>query len=63
MAQPNYIIGMIHGVLFIVYVAIVVQAKYVFNWNFKTTFFALAASVIPFGTFWADRKIFKVAAG
>ncbi len=63
MHQPNYVIGMMHGVLFILYVAIVVQAKFAFNWNLKTTFFALAASVIPFGTFWADKKIFRVAAG
>ncbi|KAA3632548.1 MAG: DUF3817 domain-containing protein [Bacteroidetes bacterium] len=62
MPQPNYVLGMIHGVLFIVYVALVIQAKYAFNWNLKTTFLALAASVIPFGTFWADKKIFKLAA-
>ncbi len=62
MPQPNYILGMFHGVLFVLYVGYVVRAKNVFGWNLKTTFLALAASVIPFGTFWADKKIFKVAA-
>jgi integral membrane protein len=62
MPQPNYVIGMMHGVFFILYVALVIQAESIFKWGSKNTLLALAASVIPFGTFWADKKIFKVVA-
>jgi integral membrane protein len=41
------------------YIIAVIQGKFSFNWNGKTTFWALLASVIPFGTFWADAKYFK----
>jgi integral membrane protein len=59
MPEPNKVIGMLHGILFILYILAVVQGKYSFNWNGKTTFLALLASVIPFGTFWVDAKYFK----
>ena len=57
--EPTRPVGMAHGVLFILYVALVllVQAKH--KWSLKTTFWALFASIIPFGTFVADAKIFK----
>jgi integral membrane protein len=59
MPEPNKVIGMLHGVLFILYILAVIQGKYSFKWDGKTTFWALLASVIPFGTFWADAKYFK----
>ena len=62
MPQPNYVLGMLHGVFFIAYVAFVIQAESVFKWGSKNTLLALAASVIPFGTFWADKKIFRALA-
>lgn len=52
-------IGMIHGLLFVAYVLLVIMAAIELRWKFKRTFFLLAASVIPFGTIYADRKIFK----
>lgn len=57
--QANMVIGMLHGLLFILYVLAVIQAKFVLNWSLKNTFLALIASIIPFGTFWADKKLFK----
>lgn len=59
---PNYFFGMVHGLLFVLYVMAVVQVKIEQNWGLKKTFLALLASVIPFGTFWADHKLFKPAA-
>ena len=56
--EPNYMFGMAHGIFFILYVLAVIQAKFEQQWTYKTTFLALIASVIPFGTFWADKKIF-----
>jgi len=59
MPRPNKIFGMAHGVLFILYVLAVVQSKIEYQWSFKKTALALAASIIPFGTFWADVKLFR----
>ena len=59
MKEPNKIIGMIHGVLFIAYVVMVLFIRLEENWNNKKTFLALLASVLPFGTFWADWKLFR----
>lgn len=59
MPQPNKIIGMAHGVLFVLYVLAVIQCKIEYQWSTKKTALALLASIIPFGTFWADAKLFK----
>lgn len=59
MPQPNKIFGMAHGLLFILYVLAVVQGKIENNWPIKKTFLALLASIVPFGTFWADAKLFR----
>ncbi|MBC8151969.1 MAG: DUF3817 domain-containing protein [Bacteroidetes bacterium] len=53
------IVGPIHGLLFLLYVLIVVQAKVEYNWPLGKTLLALVASVIPGGTFYADHKIFR----
>ncbi|WP_338814576.1 DUF3817 domain-containing protein [Bernardetia sp. Wsw4-3y2] len=59
MREPNQIVGMAHGVLFIAYCVLVVIVGYRFKWKLLTIFWALLASIIPFGTFVADKKIFK----
>lgn len=53
------IVGMAHGVLFIVYMLFV--ASYFFSraWSFKTALLASIASVIPFGPFVFDNRILK----
>jgi integral membrane protein len=60
-AMPVFvkIIGMAHGVLFIVYV--VIASLLFFKYKWKTLKFAivLLASLIPFGTFYIERKYFK----
>jgi integral membrane protein len=57
--EANYFFGMLHGIFFILYVAAVIQGKFTWNWTLRTTFLAFLASIIPFGTFWADSKIFS----
>ncbi|MEM6841774.1 MAG: DUF3817 domain-containing protein [Bacteroidota bacterium] len=57
--QPNYVVGMIHGCLFIVYIILVLQVAYLKRWKIKITFWALLASLVPAGTFYADKKIFS----
>ena len=52
-------VGMLHGVFFILYVMAVVFAKVEKDWSIGKTLLALLVSFIPFGTFWADAKIFR----
>lgn len=59
MPKPNYFVGMAHGVLFIAYIILVLWVGKKYKWNLLTLFWALLASLIPFGTFVADAKIFK----
>ncbi len=59
MPQPNYFVGMAHGVLFIGYCGLVLYIAIKRNWTMKLTLLSLAASLIPFGTFYADWKWFR----
>lgn len=59
MPEPNKIFGMIHGLLFVLYVFAVIQITVEQQWKVRKMFLALLASIIPFGTFWADKKLFK----
>ncbi|QHV95822.1 MULTISPECIES: DUF3817 domain-containing protein [Spirosoma] len=53
------IIGPIHGLLFVMYVLTVIQAKTEYGWPLGKTALALLASIIPGGTFYADYKVFR----
>ena len=57
--EPNMIVGMAHGFLFLAYVVSSLQNAFIQKWNFKTVFLVLAASIVPFGTFVIDAKILK----
>jgi integral membrane protein len=57
--MPNKIVGMVHGLLFVLYVLWVVQIKIEQNWKISKMLWALLASIVPFGTFWADAKLFR----
>lgn len=57
--EPVKIIGMAHGILFIFYVINVIYAQLTLSWTYKKTALALIASIIPFGTFYADKKLFR----
>jgi len=59
MPLPNQIVGMAHGFLFIGYVLLVFIVAREKKWDFKTQFWAYIASLLPFGTFVADAKIFR----
>jgi integral membrane protein len=56
---PNKIVGMIHGIFFILYVGLVIYVGFQKKWSNKIILIALLASIIPFGTFYADAIIFK----
>jgi integral membrane protein len=56
LGQPNKVIGLLHGIFFGLYLLSAFQAKIAENWGSKKFFIVLAASIIPFGTFWLERK-------
>lgn len=60
MPEPNYIVGMVHGVLFILYVIMLIQVSYIYKWSFLKLCLGFIASLVPFGTFYADKKLFRV---
>jgi integral membrane protein len=48
---PVMIMGWIHGILFIGYLAVVASAFFSLGWSKTHTFWALVASVIPFAPY------------
>ncbi len=60
--EPNKVIGMAHGFLFLGYVVFAFLMKPEKQWNNKTLGIVLLCSIIPFGTFWMDRKYLSVRA-
>ncbi len=57
MPEPNKIIGMAHGLLFILYVMSVFQLKVNYIWQKRKMMLALLGSIIPFGTFYVTAKL------
>ncbi len=49
-------LGMPHGLLFIVYIILATMLKYELSWKPKMFWIILIASIVPFGTFYIDRK-------
>jgi len=50
-------VGWIHGILFMLYVLILLPTSRTLKWSFLKTFMGLVASVLPFGPFLFDRKL------
>jgi integral membrane protein len=59
MPQPNYIVGLAHGILFVIYIVLLLQVSFLHRWNILKMFWAFLASLIPFGTFYADKVLFR----
>ena len=53
------ILGMPHGLLFMIYILLTIVLVFKNNWIKKNFFYVIAASVIPFGTFIVDFKLKK----
>jgi len=50
------VVGMAHGVLFLLYIAGAVYVSQRLNWSLKTLTIAVLCSIIPFGPFYVERK-------
>jgi integral membrane protein len=51
------IVGLIHGLLFIVFGALVIDNARTLGWPLSRVAAAFAAAVLPFGTFVLDRRL------
>ena len=51
------VVGMIHGILFILFCILLAKAWYEAKWPFKESAIFFIASLIPFGTFFTKAKI------
>jgi integral membrane protein len=61
LGDPAYVklLGMPHGLLFMAYLVLAYLLKDDQKWERKTFLIILAASVIPFGTFYIDKKFLR----
>jgi len=57
--QPNYVIGMAHGILFLLYNILILAYSRKKKWQIRQIVFLCFLSLIPFGTFYADYKYFR----
>ena len=53
------LLGMPHGILFVLYIVLLVFIKKQMKWDFKITGIVAIASIIPFGTFYVDKKYLR----
>ncbi len=54
---PVRVVGMIHGILFILYVIVGLRASRAESWTRRFEIMAFLASLIPFGTFYLDSHL------
>lgn len=59
--NPEYVkmLGMPHGLLFMLYIVLAIVLKKEMKWNTKSLAIILACAVIPFGTFYVDKKYLR----
>ena len=60
--DPTYVklLGMPHGILFVGYIIFAVIGKNKFKWSYLEFFIISAASLVPFGTFYVDKKYLRI---
>ncbi len=56
-AMAVKIVGMIHGILFIIFCMLLVKAWQEAKWPFRENVLFFVASLIPFGTFFTKNRI------
>nr|WP_299167898.1 DUF3817 domain-containing protein [uncultured Allomuricauda sp.] len=56
MLEPNKVVGYAHGALFIIYVIVALVFCWERKWTIKRFIILFIASLLPFGTFYADKK-------
>jgi integral membrane protein len=61
--EATQAIGLIHGVLFILFICATVIISVIQRWHLARVFVVMASSFLPFGTFYVDRKILRKLPG
>lgn len=56
---PNFVVGLAHGILFILYGFLCIQCIFIYSWKWKMALMSLGASLLPFATFVMDHKHFR----
>lgn len=56
MPQMVEIVGMAHGILFVLYVGGAIYMFKKLKWSFLDLFVVIMCSVLPFGPFYVERK-------
>lgn len=56
-AEPVKYFGWIHGVLFLIYMVVLILAAFKYRWGFKRILLYLIGSVLPFVPFVLDKKL------
>ena len=61
MNDPQYVklLGMPHGLLFVGYLVVAFLLKSEMKWSIKNFSVILLASILPFGTFYVDKKYLR----
>lgn len=54
--QMVQVVGMVHGILFLLFVVLAIMVFYELKWSLKTFGIVMFASVIPFGAIYIDKK-------
>jgi integral membrane protein len=57
MPKAVSVVGMAHGLLFVAYMYLLYECWQVLKWPFGKVVLAGISSVLPFGTFWFDRRL------
>jgi integral membrane protein len=52
------IVGALHGALFVLYIASIIFVVIAIRWSLLKAFIAMVASVIPFGPFFVDNRLY-----
>ena len=59
LGQPNKYIGYAHGFLFVLYLVLAVVLTQERKWGMKRFIVLFVASLLPFGTFYIDKKYLR----
>lgn len=51
------VVGLIHGIIFLVYVAVALTARRELHWKLQPTLFVLAAAILPLGGIVVERRL------
>jgi integral membrane protein len=56
--EPNLVVGLAHGILFVAYCLLLLRVWIQYEWKFSKALLAFMVSLVPFGTFWAEKHLY-----